>query len=121
MSQMDRDQPATRGHVYDARDSLRDELRGEIREMEARLNRNIAYSAENVVTVLRSDVRAEIGQSEGRLRADFASMASSIVERVRDEIRVLDDQYRDLPPRVDRLEQLERERGERERSKPRRR
>jgi hypothetical protein len=51
--------------------------------------------------------------SEQRLMAEMARHASAIQEAVSAQVSVVDEKYRDLPPRVERLERLASKRARR--------
>ena len=54
---------------------------------------------------LGADLARQLRASEERLRGDLARDIVASEERIRTEIRGVDDQYRDLPERLTRLEE----------------
>jgi len=110
----------TRGELKEELDARDQRLIETLGKMVVEIDRNTARRLDDMRVELRvelgRELRVELGRelavqitaSEQRLRTDLGGEITRQIlaseERLRGEIRALDDQYRDLPERVTRLE-----------------
>ena len=110
-------QPATEGDLRELGVQLRNELatRKDLNELRSATER--ALNELRIATerdfdrkldlwggALKTLIEEKAERTEQLLMAQFARWATAIDESVRSYLGVLDDKYRDLPPRVTRLE-----------------
>ena len=102
----------TRGELKEELDARDQRLIETLGKMVVEIDRNTARRLDDMRVELRVELGRELAvqitASEQRLRTDLGGEITRQIlaseERLRGEIRALDDQYRDLPERVTRLE-----------------
>jgi hypothetical protein len=115
MDEMDElSRPVTRGELKTeladfARRSELDERFERIDERFERIDQRfeqLEQSFERNLEIWGGALNAKINASTDALRADFTRGLSVMLETIRGDLRASSEPYRDLPPRVDKLEAL---------------
>jgi len=101
------------------KEELREEIAKEIAKLATKEELREAVAKLATKEELRESLELWAGALEARLQAHFgaelARHSAAIIEAVTSQIRALDDKYKDLPPRVSRLEDIEARRAARRR------
>jgi hypothetical protein len=104
MTERDMDAPVTRCELHDALDKWGGAMTAQMTAQSAQLERLIATAiAASEVRVLGA-VKLLIEASEQRLMYELRSQTKSSEEALATQLVAVDDQYKDLPGRVTRLE-----------------
>jgi hypothetical protein len=100
--------PVTRGEMHQALETWANVLLDHMAAVQAGLRGEIAATAEHIITQLRAEIGQGIAASAEHIitqvRADNAQLMKSVQDKATTEIRAIDDQYKTLPDRVEKLE-----------------